>query len=173
MKHFAPFSALALSIVLASTAVAAPPQSGGVINREGVRLLNTDRLVTFGTAQADVVAHASTVFGAQPTLTRQTNCRNGAFETADWGKGLKLIFQDGKFVGWHADRSLAAGYTNRAGTVFGRPVSEIKAQNAGFILADAVRGREFALDGVYGRVLQSGPTATVDELWGGAECRPR
>jgi len=65
------------------------------------------------------------------------------------------------------------GDPNRAGTVFGRPVGEIKAQNAGFNLADAVRGREFALDGVYGRVLQSGPTATVDELWGGAECRPR
>lgn len=173
MKHFAPFSALALSIVLASAAVAAPPQAGGVIDGNGVRLLNTDRAVAFGEAQAAVVAHASTVFGRQPTVTSQTNCRNGAFQTADWGQGLKLIFQDGKFVGWHADRTLAAGYTNRAGTVFGRPVGEIKAQYGGFILAEAVRGREFAFDGVHGRVLQPGNAATIDELWGGASCRPR
>lgn len=173
MKHIAPLSALALSVVLATTAVAAPPQAGGVIDRNGVRLLNTDRSVAFGEAQAAVVAHASTVFGGQPTVTQQTDCRNGAFQTADWGKGLQLIFQDGKFVGWRADRSLAAGYANRAGTVFGRPVGDIKAQNPGFILAEAVRGREFALDGVHGRVLQSGNAATIDELWGGTTCRPR
>lgn len=173
MKHVAPLSALALSVVLATVAVASPPQAGGVIDRNGVRLLNTDRSVAFGEAQTAVVAHATTVFGAPPTVSRQTNCRNGVFETADWGKGLKLIFQDGKFVGWHADRALPAGYTNRAGTVFGRPVGDIKAQNPGFILGDAVRGREFALDGVHGRVLQSGNAATIDELWGGASCRPR
>lgn len=180
MKRIAPLSALAslalcaaLSAAAVSTAVAAPPQSGGVIDRNGVRLLNTARAVAFGEAQADVIAHASTVFGGAPVLTQQTNCRNGAFQTADWGKGLKLIFQDGKFVGWHADRALAPGYTNRARIEFGRTVAAMKEENGGLILADAVRGREFALDGVYGRVLQRGPDATVDELWGGTECRPR
>lgn len=173
MKHIAPLSALALSVVLATAAVAAPPQAGGVIDRNGVRLLNTDRSVAFGETQAAVVAHATTVFGAPPTVSRQTNCRNGVFETADWGKGLKLIFQDGKFVGWYADPSLPAGYTNRAGTVFGRPVGDIKAQNAGFMLSEAVRGWEFALDGVHGRTPHRGDTATINELWAGASCRPR
>ncbi|MFJ6025737.1 hypothetical protein ACIQC9_14185 [Brevundimonas sp. NPDC092305] len=172
MKHA--LLALALSSILAGAAVAAPPQAGGVIDRNGVRLLNTDRSVAFGATQADVVAHATRVFGGAPILTRETDCRNGAFDVADWGKGLKLIFQDGKFVGWSADRTLAAGYTNRAGTVFGRPVSAIAAENAGFMLSDAApRGRAFVLDGVNGLVLAPGQSATIDVLWAGASCRKR
>ena len=174
MKHASPLLVLALSSLLAGAAMAAPPQTGGVIDRNGFRLLNTDRSVAFGEAQADVVAHVSRVFGGAPALTHEDNCRNGAFDTADWGKGLKLIFQGGKLVGWNADRTLPAGYVNRAGTIFGRPVSAIGAENPGFMLSDAApRGRAFVLDGVNGLVLAPGQSATIDVLWAGASCRKR
>jgi len=176
MKHFAPLSALAssvaLSFVLATAALAAPPQTAGVIDQHGFRLVNTQRSVAFGESQADVIAHVSGVFGSPPTLS-QEQCRTGALAQADWGKGLKLSFQDGKLVGWTADPRLEGTYGNRAGTVFGRTVAALRAANPGFMLMDAVKGREFALDGVYGRVLRSGQDATIDLLWAGAGCYRR
>lgn len=172
MKHFAPLSALALSFVLATTALAVPPQTAGVIDQHGFRLVNTQRSVAFGEAQADVIAHVSGVFGAPPTFS-QEQCRTGPLTQADWGKGLKLSFQDGKLVGWTADPRLEGAYTNRAGTVFGRTVAALRAASPGFMLMDAVKGREFAFDGVYGRVLRPGQDATIDLLWAGAGCYRR
>lgn len=174
MKRKALLPALALSAALAgglfATVAAAEP--GGVISKDGVRLLDQDRMIAFGEPEAEVVAYVSSVFGAEPTRS-QEQCRTGQLSHADWGKGLKLSFQDGKFVGWTADRSLEGAYGNRAGTVFGRTVADLRAASPGFMLMDAVQGREFALDGVYGRVLQPGQQATIDLLWAGAGCYRR
>lgn len=165
-------------LALAAAAIALPvaAQSGaqtGVISKDGVRLLGQDRLIAFGEAEAAVIDHVTGVVGAPPALSQAQACRNGVFAYADWGQGLRLAFQDGRFVGWRADRRLAPGYSNRAGVTFGRTVAAMRAENAGLILADAVQGREFVLDGVHGRVLTPGQDATVDLLWAGADCRPR
>lgn len=163
---------LAASAMMAFAVSPAVAEPGGIINYEGVRLLDTDRMIRLGEAEADVLSYVNSVFGAAPVRSEET-CRTGRYQHADWGKGLRLTFRDGKFIGWSADPSLAPGYTNRAGVVFGRPVSAIAAQNEGFMLMDAVRGKEFVLDGVHGRVLQSGPDATIDALWVGPGCYRR
>lgn len=168
----APALALALSVALAAGSRPVAAEPGGIISKDGVRLLDQDRMVAFGESEAEVVAYVSGVFGAQPALS-QERCRTGQLTHADWGRGLKLSFQDGRFVGWTADPRLEGAYGNRAGLVFGRAVADIRAQNPGFILSDAVQGREFVLDGVHGRVLQRAPEATIDLLWAGAGCYRR
>lgn len=168
------FAAGAL-LALGSVAAAAVVQTNatGLLVGDGFRLIGDSRKMTFGEPETAVVAHVAGVFGAQPSRSTVTACRNGTFDYADWGKGLKLVFQQGKLVGWVADRSIAPGYTNPPRVEFGRPVGEIRAQNPGFILSDAVRGKAFGFAGFYGQVWQSGPSATIDLLSAGADCRPR
>jgi hypothetical protein len=156
-----PHAALALAAVLLAAALPAAARSAGVL------------ALTFGADRAGIVAQASATFGAAPVLRRETGCRNGDFDLADWGKGLTLVFQGGRFVGWQAEPSIGPGYSTRAGIAFGKPVSEMRAANPGLILSDAVRGREFGFDGMWGQVLQPGRAATLDALRGGTWCSRR
>lgn len=165
-------AAIPLAAVLLAAALPAAAQSTGILAHDGVTLAGTSRALTYGEAEADVVARATAAYGSAPVRT-QANCRNGVFDLADWGKGLKLVFQGGKFVGWQADRTLDPGYVSRAGIGFARPVSEMQEHNGGLILATAVRGREFGFDGMWGQVLQPGGAATLDALWGGTNCSRR
>lgn len=176
MKILALLPALAAAVFLAASASPAAAQSErstGLLVGDGFRLIGSTRKVAFGEAEADVIAHVSQVFAGQPTRSRADRCRNGVFDYADWGKGLKLVFQDGRLVGWVADRAIAPGYTNPPRVEFGRSVSAMRAENPGLILADAVRGRAFGFAGFYGQVWQPGGDATIDLLSAGADCRPR
>lgn len=180
-KRLAPLSALVAAVALtaaAAPAVTAPakPAAGGagLIEQQGFRLAGTSRTVAFGEPEAAVIAHVSGVWGGAPTRGKATNCRNGVFDYADWGKGLKLVFQGGKLVGWNADPRLGPNYSNPLGIDFKSTVGALKARHGGFMLHDAVKGKEFAYASFWGRVLQpKNPNATIDLIWAGTDCKPR
>jgi|GEM_PF-1365950 len=174
-------AAVALTAVSAPAAFAAAPAKpapakaagGGLIEQQGFRIAGTSRTVAFGEPEAGVIAFVTGVWGAAPSRTTATNCRNGVFNYADWGKGLKLVFKEGKLIGWVADPRLGATYSNSLGIDFKATVGALQAKHGGFMLMDAVKGKEFAYASLWGRVLKPGPAATIDLLWAGSDCKPK
>lgn len=145
----------------------------GVLARDGITLAGSSRPLTFGESQADVLARAASSLGGPPTQAREAGCRNGDFDQASWTTGLTLVFKEGRFVGWLADRRLPADYVSRAGIGFGRTVADMKRGNAGLILSDTPQGRQFGFDGMWGEVRQPGDAASLDSLRSGETCSRR
>lgn len=161
----------------ASAPAAAPVE--GLLSKEGFMLPNpggrgTGREVRFGEAEADVVAFMNGMFG-EAKLTRGANaeCPAGPLTFADWGNGLQLAFQDGKFAGWSADDRLPPGYSTLSGLAFGKTLGAMKAASPGLVLTESTVGPEFALDGVHGIVTGKGDDARLKVLWAGVSCQFR
>lgn len=164
---------MTLSALIVAAALAISAAQPGVLGQEGVTLIGATGPIAFGVSEADALAYGGAVFGGEPARRQETACRNGAFSYADWGKGMTFVFQDGKLVGWAADRSLQGDYATQAGLNFRESVGALRQGRGGFMLADAVQGREFAYAGVWGRVLQRGSDATIDQMWAGLSCKRR
>lgn len=151
----------------------------GVLARDGFMLPNpggrgTGREVRFGEAEAEVIAFMNGLFGvANLKQGANAECPAGPLTFADWGNGLQLVFQDGKFAGWTADDRLPAGYSSLAGIGFGKTFAEMKTNNPGLMLTESTVGPEFALDGVHGVMSGKGDDARAELLWAGVSCQFR
>jgi hypothetical protein len=115
------------------TPTPAPPSPaatpGLAIEGEGLRLFDPEtgsaRPIAFGTPWPQALA--ALAFRGAPETGRNEECEAGPLDYARWPDSLTLYGQDGKLVGWFADRGGAGTLATAAGVGPGTTRQDLEA----------------------------------------------
>ncbi len=162
-----------------AAAPAAPAQVAGslALDGEGLRVVARDsgstRLIAFGSPEADVVDQIGTVKGgATPERGRNEECGAGPLDLVQWGDGLILWMQDGRFVGWAMNAPASGGATTMAGVGIGSTRAELEGPTV-VEVSETSLGTEFSSGGLFGILSGPGQAARITNLWAGTSCNFR
>ena len=156
----------------AAEPVAAPKIA---LDGEGVRFVNqtgTTRLIAFGTPRALIEKAAAAAVGTEGKRSELGECGAGPMQFTTFA-GLKLNFQDDKFLGWTAEND--PKLTTMDGIGPGTKRSEVEATRTVRLIPDSTLGAEFSLgdpeqDAIGGFFISSNKAARVASLYAGLTC---
>lgn len=191
MKNTAPAAALALLLAACSPEAAPPadapapaeaaapaPDAMGeaLLEADGFMPANpgghgTGRKLTFGEAEAEVVAFITRLRGDQAARrSANAECPAGPLTFADWGDGFQLAFSEGQFAGWTAGEGAPRGFATASGVHVGSTLAELRAAHPDVTVSEDTLGPEFAAGEIYGTLSGTGGDATVTTMWAGVNC---
>jgi hypothetical protein len=151
-------------------AQASAPAAANGVSLTGQGLTVAGRTLAFGTAEAETIAAVSATQGGRaPTLGRNEECGAGPIDYADWGDGLQLAFQDGRFAGWWANDNATALRTPQ-GAAVGMTLAQARAALPGLQAQESTIGPEFAAGDYFGTLSGLTDDARVTALWAGVSC---
>lgn len=132
--------------------------------------LHLAQFYDFGQPRDLVMAMAVNMRGAPSRTGRDETCRLGPIDWAEFGN-IRLNFQQGRFVGWHALRAPGRPVTDNDGFSLGSERRDISFYGDDVIhYRWTARGYEFD-SGLYHGVLSSArANARVTDLWAGMIC---
>lgn len=131
----------------------------------------TGRKLSFGEAEAEVIAFITRLRGEQPPRrASNAECPAGPLTFADWGDGFQLVFQDGEFAGWTAGEGAPRGFSTLSGVHVGSTLAELRAAHPDVMLREDSIGPEFSAGDIHGTLSGTGDDATVATLWAGVSC---
>lgn len=131
----------------------------------------TARKLTFGEGEDAVIAFLTGLNGGTaPIRTANAECPAGPMHFADWGGGLTLDFQDGRFAGWSLGTEAGAGLATLENVRVGSTLAELRAARPDVRIEETSLGREFTAGGISGLLSGPGETAHVESLWAGTIC---
>ena len=163
--------------VEASGSISAQPVAAPKIalDGEGLRIVGqtgTTRLIAFGTARALIEKAAAAASGSDGKRGALDECGAGPMQLTTFA-GLKLNFQNDKFLGWTAEDD--AKLTTMDGIGPGTRRSEVEDARTVQMTPNSTLGAEFSLgdpeqDAIGGFFESSDKTARVASLYAGLTC---
>ncbi len=149
------------------------------IDGEGLRLFNpvngSAHSIPFGRPRAATLA--ALAFRGPPAFARLEECGAGPLDQAAWTDGLRVYFQEGKFVGW----ALNAGgnpatdkraITTASGIGPGSSRAALEAAYSAKVVQSSL-GTEFSAGDLAGLIDGPGQLARITDMWAGASCNFR
>jgi hypothetical protein len=107
--------------------------------------------------------------GKQTGQGTNPECGAGPLDNVDFGGGLTLFFQDGKFVGWDIDGRDGSPYKTAAGIGIGSTMQQLR--DAGDVeVQDTSLGVEFTAGEISGLLTANRPDGKITNLWAGTTC---
>ena len=163
--------------VEASASIEAQPVAAAKIalDGEGLRFVGqtgTTRLIAFGTPRALIEKAATAALGSEGERSALDECGAGPMQFTTFA-GLKLNFQNDKFLGWTAEDD--AKLTTMDGIGPGTRRSEVEDARTVQMTPNSTLGAEFSLgdpeqDAIGGFFESSDKTARVASLYAGLTC---
>jgi len=134
---------------------------------------NSGRAVelAFGTERAVVERAVEAALGKAAERGSNGECGEGAMDFARMPGGLRVWFQEGKFVGWFVDDA-AAKLSTASGVGVGSTRKDLTGAYDAKI-AESSLGEEFTAGDLSGLLSGAGPTAKVTAIWSGQVCNFR
>jgi hypothetical protein len=162
----------------ATPSAATPPGEADMpaiaLDPEGLRFIDpntgSSRLLAFGAPLDQTVAAVDRAAGVAGERSTNGECPAGPMGFAQYPDGLDLLFQDGKFVGWSADRDSAGKQSTMAGVGVGSTRAELLSAYAGATVEETTLGQEFTAGGLSGVLSGPGADAKIEALWAGTSC---
>jgi hypothetical protein len=169
----APDSAAAPAAATTDTAPSAPApadtQRAVVLAPDAVEITGAGaRRIAFGESQASALAGVTAVLGGPAEQGTQPECGAGPLDYANYGAGLQLQFQDGKFVGWFANEGSAL--RTAAGIGPGSTRAQLKAAYPAATVAETSLGQEFTAGDLYGVLTDATDAGKVQVMFAGINC---
>lgn len=162
------------SVTTPSPAAPVPAALALAVEGEGLRLFNpangAARPLPFGTAR-DRVMSALAGRGVADHGT-QSECGAGPLDYSAWSDGLKLYFQQDKFIGWALDGRAAGKVATAASIGPGSSRADLESAYVAKV-AQSTLGTEFTAGNMFGLLDGPGPTASIDAMWAGTSCNFR
>lgn len=124
----------------------------------------------FGMAEAAAIQMVSAVRGRAPTRARHAECGAGPLDFADWGDGLSLVFQDGRFAGWWANDQAPATHAADGGVHVGSTLAQVRVAYPIAQVSESTIGPELIVGDLFGTLSGTADTARVTALWAGVSC---
>jgi hypothetical protein len=179
-KDAAPQAVAATSGTADPGATAAAPAASSTakaalvnLEGEGLRLVDPDNghasPLPFGSPKAQTLAALGKAMGGAPDKQETNDCGPGQLLSASWNKGLTVLFQDDKFVGWSGAVDLKTG----DGIGFGSTRAQLKAAYPDAKISQTSLGTEFSAGGLSGVLESEGPDAAISDIWAGMTCVAR
>lgn len=138
------------------------------LDGEGLRMVapsGSTRLLAFGMGRTLVENAVARALGQGGTKSRIGECGAGPMEFSKLG-GLKLNFQNDKFIGWSLQPP--ATLTTIDGIGIGRTKAEIENSRTLAMVEGSTLGEEFSIGGIGGFL--DGEGGTVSMLYAGTQC---
>jgi len=164
----------------ATTSTTSPVEDGAAVGETTV-VLESDGLgflgagddttishLGFGIDQDGVLAALTATLGEPLELGTNEECPPGPAQVAQFVDGFMATFQDGAFVGWAVGEP--STITTAAGIGFGSTLADVQAAYAGITVEETSLGWELTGGDLYGIVSGPDRDATVENLFGGANC---
>lgn len=126
------------------------------------------RTLGFGTARAAIMA--ALAFRGPGESGSSDECGAGPMQFASWPDGLRLAFQDGKFVGWSVDKRGPSTLSTGEGLFVGATRADLEASAEKVKVFESTLGTEFTVGGIGGLLDGPGSAANVTNLWAGTTC---
>lgn len=130
------------------------------------------RHVAFGMARADATRMIAAALGNPIEEGDNQECGAGALSFANFGEGLGLYFQDGKFAGWDLDGREGGRFATAAGIGVGSTRKQLEAAGP-VTIEDSTLGIEFSAGGMSGLLSAREPDGEITSLWAGVTCIAR
>lgn len=139
-----------------------------LVTLEGDGLAAGAEAFYFAAGQSEVTTALTRVLGEPEETMDMAECGAGPMQSASFGDGLVVNFQDGKLVGWFL-RSANAQIALSQNVGIGLPRAELEALEGFVIDTESTLGEEFYNEsaGIGGFIGEDGK---VSELYAGTQC---
>ena len=127
--------------------------------------------LAFGSERAVVERAVEAALGKPAERGSNGECGEGAMDFARMPGGLRVWFQEDKFVGWFVDDA-----SSKLSTASGVGVGSTRKDLTGVYdakIAESSLGEEFTAGDLSGLLSGAGPTAKVTAIWSGQVCNFR
>lgn len=123
----------------------------------------------FAVTREPVVAAVTAALGDPTAQGSNAECSAGPMENVDFAGGLRLFFQDGKFVGWSIDGRTPSPHKTAQGIGIGSSVQKLR-EAMDVMVQDTSLGVEFQAGDIGGLVTSNTPDGKVLDIWAGTTC---
>ncbi|WP_147270781.1 aspartate-semialdehyde dehydrogenase [Alteripontixanthobacter maritimus] len=122
--------------------------------------------ISFSSEREPAQRALTAALGEAQDYDEMPECGSGPMESARYGSGLTVNYQDGKLVGWYL-RGPATGITLEGGVALGMTRTSLEQQAGYFPIEGSSLGEEFTVGDAYGGFTDGG---AVTALYAGQQC---